>query len=108
MPAFSTQAFASALSECLPDACNGKLCVAFSGGLDSTVLLRVLADLRPEHPAWQVRAVHVDHQLQQASVQWAEHCRKFAETLGVALLVERVVVARDDREGLEAAARKVR
>ena len=43
--------------------------IAFSGGLDSTVLL---------HMHWQqklpVHAIHINHQLQSQSDQWAEHC----------------------------------
>ena len=37
--------------------------VAFSGGLDSTVLLHALAEL-PERSAVRLLAVHVDHGLQ--------------------------------------------
>jgi tRNA(Ile)-lysidine synthase len=91
----------------LPDGFSGRLCVAFSGGLDSAVLLHALAALRAERPEWIVRAVHVDHQMQASSGEWAIHCARYAESLGIALHVERVVVPRG-AQGPEAAARGMR
>jgi tRNA(Ile)-lysidine synthase len=82
------------------------LCVAFSGGLDSTALLAACAQL-PQPPA-QLRAVHIDHQLQSASAGWAAHCRGVARSLGVPLTVRKVSVARARGSSLEAAAREAR
>ena len=48
--------------------------VAYSGGLDSHVLLHALADLRQSGHLAEVRAVHVDHGLQADSTSWARHC----------------------------------
>lgn len=45
--------------------------LAFSGGLDSLVLLHAVQHLRPDLP---LRVAHVDHGLQAASAQWAQHC----------------------------------
>ena len=86
-----------------PDVC---LCVAFSGGLDSTALLCACAQLQP--PARAVRAVHIDHQLQAASGAWARHCRRIARRLGVPLTVRSVQVPRTRGSSLEAAARTAR
>jgi tRNA(Ile)-lysidine synthase len=79
---------------------------AFSGGLDSTVLLHWLA----AHPAMHggLRAIHVDHGLHPDSAAWAAHCRAACATLGVALDVARADVARDGGHGPEAAARTAR
>jgi tRNA(Ile)-lysidine synthase len=79
---------------------------AFSGGLDSTVLLHWLA----AHPAMHggLRAIHVDHGLHPDSAAWAAHCRAACDALGVALDVVRVDVARDRGHGPEAAARSAR
>ena len=84
----------------------GALAVAFSGGLDSTVLLHALAAL-PSARARGLRALHVDHGLQPASGTWATHCVAFAQALGLDCRVLRVSVARDGR-GLEDAARQAR
>jgi tRNA(Ile)-lysidine synthase len=79
--------------------------VAFSGGVDSTVLLAALARMRPAAP---LRAVHVDHGLQPQSAGWRAHCAALAAELGVAFAGVRVSVPRDSGFGLEAAARDAR
>ena len=56
--------------------------VAFSGGLDSTVLLYALAATRETHGK-DIVAVYVDHGLQRQSVAWGEHCSEFAAAHGV-------------------------
>ena len=51
-----------------------RLLVAFSGGLDSSVLLHALAALRRQRPL-QLRALHVHHGLSAFADRWVEHCR---------------------------------
>jgi tRNA(Ile)-lysidine synthase len=80
--------------------------VAYSGGLDSTVLLHALAALRTHLPT-PLHAVYVDHGLQPASRDWAAHCRAECERLGIDFTLCTVEVKRDG-EGLEAAARRAR
>jgi tRNA(Ile)-lysidine synthase len=79
--------------------------VAFSGGLDSTVLLATLCRLGL--PA-RIRAAHVDHGLHPRSGEWAAHCAAVAAGLGVEFAGVRVAVDRASGEGLEAAAREAR
>lgn len=105
---FSIPSFDFALQSHLPGAFAGKFCVAFSGGLDSAVLLQAIVELRAAHPDWRVRAVHIDHQLQPQSGDWAAQCRRVAEKLNVELTIERVAIDRGDARGLEAAARAAR
>ena len=81
--------------------------VAFSGGLDSTVLLHALAAC-PGREQVPVLAVHVDHGLHPDSASWAARCEAFAAVLGVEFASRRVSVERDAQGGLEAAARRVR
>jgi tRNA(Ile)-lysidine synthase len=94
------------LAALLPQYPNSGLCVAFSGGLDSTALLAACAQLTP--PPARLRAVHIDHQLHRASAGWAAHCRRIARTLGVPLKVRKVNVVRARGSSLEAAAREAR
>jgi tRNA(Ile)-lysidine synthase len=82
------------------------LCVAFSGGLDSTALLGACAQLKGA--AGSVRAIHINHQLQAASASWGAHCRRVARALGVPVTVRTVTVARTRGTSLEAAAREAR
>jgi len=85
---------------------GSRLSVGFSGGLDSTVLLHLLAGLRGELGC-QLSAVHVHHGLSPRADAWAEHCRRQCAGLEVSLRVARVAVNRAGL-GLEAAAREAR
>ena len=82
-----------------------RVTVAFSGGLDSTVLLATLCRL--EAPA-RIRAAHVDHGLNPRSGEWREHCERVAKAHGVEFVGVPVAVDRASGEGLEAAAREAR
>jgi len=86
-------------------AAGTRVIVAFSGGVDSTVLLASLARLALRAP---LRAAHVDHGLHADSVRWSEHCAAVANALGVEIVSVRVGVDRAARSGLEAAARAAR
>ncbi len=81
--------------------------VAYSGGLDSTVLLHLMSSLR-EQLEVPLLALHVDHALSEHSTEWSRHCRDVCDGLDISLTVERVSVARDNGDGLEAAARHAR
>lgn len=77
--------------------------VAWSGGLDSTVLLHAVHMLCPRPPLF---ALHVDHGLQAASPGWVRHCEALSRQWEVPLLVRRVTVAAGASQ--EAAARAAR
>ena len=83
------------------------VCAAFSGGLDSTVLLDLLARIR-DAQGFELRALHVHHGLSRNADRWARACETFAASRGVPLQVERVSVERGQAAGLEAAARMAR
>ena len=55
--------------------------LAFSGGIDSHVLLHVLAQNQHQFEQTKFHAVHINHALNVKSDQWAEHCRKICEQL---------------------------
>lgn len=85
------------------------LCVALSGGLDSTVLLTALAGLRREgRLGWPLRACHVDHALHPDSADWASACARLAATLDVSLQAATVDARPAPGESPEAAARSAR
>jgi tRNA(Ile)-lysidine synthase len=86
---------------------DGAVVAAFSGGLDSTVLLHLLATDATVR-ARGLRALHVHHGLQPAADDWASHCERACATLGIALQLERVQVARGNGLGPEGAARAAR
>lgn len=103
----SAEPLVRVLHDALREHPDGPLCVAFSGGPDSTALLHALAQLR-EARARGLRAMHVDHGLHPRSAEWAEHARKFGSVLEVEVTVLRVQVDRGNGEGVEAAARHAR
>ncbi len=98
-----TETLQATLREGAPDA----LCVAFSGGPDSTALLHALARL-PEARARGLRALHIDHGLHPDSGAWARRCAAFCRALDVPLTTARVKVDDARGEGIEAAARRAR
>ncbi len=80
--------------------------VAFSGGLDSLVLLHVLRDLAAEQ-GFGLSAVHVNHRLQPLSDTWEEACAALCADWGVRLRRERLApFARG--VSIEAEARRLR
>lgn len=80
-----------------------KLAVAFSGGLDSTVLLHALTQLEK----FTIEAIHVEHGLHPDSTSWAAHCIQFASQLGVHA-THLTVKVKNEGNGLEDAARRAR
>jgi tRNA(Ile)-lysidine synthase len=83
------------------------LLVAFSGGLDSSVLLHLLAQ-RSELRANGLRAIHVHHGLHSDADAWVAHCETECAALDVPLAVVNVEVDRASGLGLEGAARDAR
>jgi len=84
-----------------------RLVIAFSGGLDSTVLLHALAVSRDAHGK-SLLAVHVDHGLHEDSGRWGDHCDAIARSLDVEIERVAVDVMTDAGKGTEAAARTAR
>ncbi|NUU35605.1 tRNA lysidine(34) synthetase TilS [Pseudomonas sp. C2B4] len=80
--------------------------IAFSGGLDSTVLLHLLAHLAKTESLPALSAIHIHHGLQAAADAWPEHCQSVCDGLGVQLEVVRVQV--QSGASLERAARDAR
>jgi len=81
--------------------------VAFSGGIDSSVLLHALAKNAGEHGK-PVIAIHVNHGLHDGAPDWAAHCKDVASELGVQFVCKDVEVDVKSGLGLEAAARQAR
>jgi tRNA(Ile)-lysidine synthase len=83
-----------------------RIVVAFSGGVDSVVLLHAVHTLQPKYRL-SLRAVHVNHGLSPNASSWAQFCRRYCRALGVPASVKRVKISRKGK-GLEAAAREAR
>jgi len=81
--------------------------VAYSGGLDSHLLLAALVEVRDRLPG-PIDALHVNHGLNPSASQWAEHCRQVCLDLDVALHSVTVDARPRRGESPEAAARRAR
>jgi len=84
-----------------------KYWVAFSGGLDSSVLLHALASLRSAL-AVPVGAIHLNHGLQSPADAWARHCADFCGNLGVDYLQRELALLPPKGVSVEAFAREAR
>jgi len=64
-----------------------QLCVAFSGGVDSHVLLDLVVNTFLNHPDYQISALHIHHGISQAADSWVQHCEEICAGLQVSLKV---------------------
>jgi tRNA(Ile)-lysidine synthase len=81
--------------------------LGLSGGLDSTVLLHALVQLRPSLPG-RLQALHVNHHLQPDADVWQRHCQEICTALDIPIECRSLKL--EDRKGqsLEALAREQR
>jgi tRNA(Ile)-lysidine synthase len=84
---------------------NERVTVALSGGVDSVVLLDVLARLQ-KRMRFELRALHVNHQLSPHAAAWASFCRALCRKRGISCRVVRVDVSAGN--SIERAAREAR
>ena len=103
---FSAASLHAVLEAQLPAAATG-LVVALSGGSDSACLATALARMPPLR-GLPVRALHVDHGLQDCAGAFRAACTRLCRTLGLPLDIIEVVVADGAGLSLEAAARDAR
>lgn len=80
--------------------------VAYSGGIDSTVLLHVLSRIHPR--PGRLVALHADHGLQADSGQWRRHCERQCADWGIECRTTRLSFAREGGHGPEGNAREAR
>jgi tRNA(Ile)-lysidine synthase len=84
-----------------------RLLIAYSGGLDSTVLLHATMSLRTALAA-DIEAIHVHHGLRAEADDWVNHCRKTCTAWGVAGRIIHVDARPVPGHSPEATARAVR
>jgi tRNA(Ile)-lysidine synthase len=85
-----------------PDA---RIAIAFSGGLDSSVLLDATVRVAGVE---RCIALHVNHGLSPNAGRWLMHCERTARALGAGFDAERVDLRRASGVSIEAAAREAR
>lgn len=88
-----------------------RIWVAFSGGVDSHVLLHVLKEMSAQLEQLrhvEIKAVHVDHGLNEKSKQWAAHCQQVCAGYNIPLQILQVDATHRKGESPEDAARQAR
>ena len=83
-----------------------KILVAYSGGVDSHVLLHLLSRIPAD--ALSLRAIYVDHGLQADSQVWAKHCEGVCQNLDVSYTAVSLNLDVPKAESIEEYARKAR
>lgn len=98
----------SPLSRLLEPHQGARVVLALSGGLDSRLLLHVLARYRELHPATSVKAVHVHHGLSDNADEWAQLCGKWCREYQIPFCLEYAKLELSSKQSLEAQAREAR
>ena len=96
---------ADTLASVVPN--GSSLLLGLSGGVDSVVLLHLLAQLSPQF-SWRLSALHVHHGISPHADSWAAFCAELCSKLSIPFQVERVDIKPLRAMGIEAAARQLR
>ncbi len=101
----SVKQFQKTLTDAFPGAVY---LIAYSGGMDSHVLLNLCAAVMRQQPERKFVAVHVDHGLHKDSARWAIHCQMVCKDEGMPIRVLHVDAAPVMGQSPEEAARDAR
>lgn len=85
-----------------------KVVVAYSGGVDSHVLLHACAKLKNKLKKLSFSAVYIDHGLHDDSFHWSEHCKRITADLFFPFSSVQVNAKNEQGEGPEQSARRAR
>jgi len=64
--------------------------IAYSGGLDSTVLLHQMIKIKNQYSHIKIRAIHINHNLHDYSKKWENHCKKNCVLYKIPFIVENI------------------
>lgn len=84
---------------------SSSIIVAYSGGIDSHVLLHILSERTADYS---LQAWHVNHGLSQHAAKWAQHCQEICQERSISYRKFEVNIPQQTGESLEALAREAR
>ena len=81
--------------------------IAYSGGCDSTALLYFANQIAKKNKI-NIRAIHVNHNLNKESKKWENHCKEFCKEINVELYIANVNIILKAGDSIEEKAREER
>ncbi|HMI76783.1 MAG TPA: tRNA lysidine(34) synthetase TilS [Buchnera sp. (in: enterobacteria)] len=84
---------------------NNNFLLSYSGGLDSSVLLHILIQIKIKNPNFYFRAIHINHQLHADSDLWSKHCQIECNKNNVSLIVQKINIQNNNVESRARSAR---
>lgn len=108
MPQENQFSFQTKLKDILSEYPDAETCwIAYSGGLDSHVLLHVLASIQNKIKP-KLIAVHINHGISNDADLWVKHCQRICEDLVIEFQTFSVDLSHKSDKGTEAFAREKR
>lgn len=86
---------------------NKSICIAYSGGIDSSVLLHA-SHVVCKQTGHSLKVLHIDHQLHEDSKQWSQHCSEQCRLFDIQIDTICVDLEPFNHHGIEGAAREAR
>lgn len=83
------------------------LVLALSGGVDSVVLLQILAQISKQF-TFNLSAIHIEHGISPNTKQWSDFCQNYCDALGIPLTIFSLSIKKQAQVSLEAAAQQAR
>ncbi|WP_367676668.1 tRNA lysidine(34) synthetase TilS [Buchnera aphidicola] len=82
--------------------------LAYSGGLDSTVLFHQLIKLKNEYTSIEFRTIHINHNMHPKSDQWSIFCQKICKNYDIDIVIDNIPYLKKNIYGIEADLRNAR
>ena len=99
--------FESSITSSLEKNSYDEFLIAYSGGSDSTALLYFANKIARKNKI-NIRAIHVNHNLNKESKKWENHCKEFCKGINVELYIENVNIILKPGDSVEEKAREER
>ena len=99
--------YQSFLENLIQDNVDLEILLGFSGGLDSSVLLHLLAQMQAKLH-FKLKAIHVHHGLSSSADDWLNSCKNRCKSLNIEFYDEKVKVNDKSSLGIEGEARELR
>ncbi len=107
-PEFYTKHMLNNVKSLLDNYSHKILWVAYSGGLDSTVLLHLVKEYQNLQQNIDIRAIHINHNLSPNSQDWCHHVVATCKKLDIPLTINNILDKPQKPDSIEAWARKQR